>query len=377
MKITQESKWDLIEINDFGIYGNIPDVSNNRENIVIKPNSKIKYDSCYYSIESNGELVLISTGDASGRLVIPQSITINGEEHQVTRIGEMVRYNVIYTDYHGDRRRKPTVTNYVIQLGAFFDTKVTECVFPSTLREFTGDIFYGSCSDSRLLEVLGNNGLSKCHLKRISFSDDRGSLESIGSKVFRNCCLEMDCLRLPEGLRHIGDEVFWGTFTKVKLPSTIETIGDNAFWYCNIKSINLPEGLESVGNNFIDITYCVERLEFPSKIKRIPQLEWNTTDRWNDVSKSLPEIVVNNGKKDVTIEKITSKNCKLEFIDKTGKREVDKKRIRNYCFKEKHPKDIEELNQYHVSLVGILCFCVFMLVLLTVLSILIGTGVLD
>lgn len=381
MTIKEESHYRIMEINDSGIYNNIPEVKVGGGNYTIEPNSQFKYDYCYYRLESNGELVFISTGEASGRLVIPKSILINGKEHYVTQIGEMVRYNLIYTYYPGsDRRKKPKTDNYVIPLGAFFGTKVTECVFPSTLREFSGNIVWGSNVNRGSLGmdlILRYDNLSKCHLKKISFSDDgTGALESIGSKVFSSCNLEMDCLRLPEGLRHIGEYAFSGKIDKIKLPSTIETIGNNAFWYCIIKSINLPEGLEDVGNNFIDITYCVEKIEFPSTIKRIPQLEWNTSDRWDKALKSLPEIVVNNGKMDVIVDKMTSKNCKIEYVDKTGKREIVKNRVRNHCFRTKKPKDIEDLAHYYSSFWVLIGFFSFMTILITIISILVGVGVL-
>ena len=447
-----------IEYCDNGIYDNIPVLNSDGVNNDIKPNTKFKYDCCYYNLESNGELTFISTGDASGRLVIPKSITINGKEHPVTVIGEMVRYN-IYEFIQPDKRKKPVENNYTLKLGAFFNTKVTECIFPSTLRNFSGNIRYGSSLRKKLskwfkdaddfeydsmfdnfeefclkkisfsedglceleslgsavfynchlkmdclrlpeglrcigdrafyssgtfgnvkfpstIEIIENSAFQKCKIRSIDFSEN-GKLQSIGTNAFNECHLEMDYLRLPEGLRYIGNLAFDGQFDKVKLPSTIETINDEAFWYCNIKSMNFPEGLESVGKNFIDLTYFVDKIVFPSTIKIIPELEWNTTNRWEMVSKSLPEIVVNNAKTDVTIDKITSKNCKLEYVDKTGKHEVDKKRIRNFNFRKYHPKDFDSLTSHCVGSVVLTVFFIFVTILFTVIGILIEKGVLE
>ncbi len=221
----------------------------------------------------------------------------------------------------------------VLEYGAFFGTKVKECVFPATVRDISGDLVYGfESSDSEFVDTLEEKGYKSNKLKKISFAEDSPcQLSSIGDNLFRCFHLEMDCLRIPEGVRHIGDRAFSGTFARVKLPSTIETIGKGAFKNCRIKSINLPEGLERVGEDFIDLTDFMSYIEFPSTIKTIPYLDWNLSRR-KDFAKSLPELIIHNEKKDVGIDKATAKHCKIQFISKTGEKTYRRNGYRNFLF---------------------------------------------
>ena len=170
MYITAKCHDYEFDLSDSGIYDNIPELSSDGVNDAIKVNTLFKYNNCYYTLESSGELVFNSTGDASGRLVIPESIMINGKSHPVTRIGVMKRFKVKYTDYHGDRRRKPEVKDMVLEYGAFFGTKVKECVFPATVRDISGDLVYGfESSDSEFVDTLEEKGYKSNKLKKNFF----------------------------------------------------------------------------------------------------------------------------------------------------------------------------------------------------------------
>ncbi len=345
----------IIEISDHGIYDNIPELNYDGVNDAIKVNTLFKYDYCYYTLESSGELVFNSSGEASGRLVIPESIMINGKSYPVTRIGVMTRYKAKLTEYGPDRRKKPDITDVVLKYGAFFGTKVTECVFPATIRDFSGDIIYGlEYRESVYVGALKKKGLTSVALNKISFAENGScQLSSIGDNLFENCYLEMDCLHIPEGVRHIGDKAFSGTFARVKLPSTIETVGRSAFKDCRIKSINLPEGLERVGEDFIDLTDFLDCIEFPSTIKTIPYLDWNLSRR-KDFAKSLPELIIHNEKKDVSIDKDTAKHCKIQFISKTGKKAYKRNTYRNYLFSTGKLYSFEDLDKKYKSVMFII-----------------------
>ena len=53
---------------------------------------------------------------------------------------------------------------------------------------------------------------------------------------------------LPETVWRIAENAFWFCYglKEVELPSSLEVIGRGAFEYCDLKQINLPDGLISI-----------------------------------------------------------------------------------------------------------------------------------
>lgn len=369
----------------FSKYNNLPEIDKEIATYSIQLNSLFKYDGCIYRLETGGEMTFCSAWDASGRLVIPNKISINGKNIPVTRIGHIERCNYIYTDYHNDRRRKPDVYNGTVCVGAFWGSKVAECIFPPSIQEIE-EIIWGPCNESAIISVLEE--LSKSSLKEISFSEEEQSnLRSIDSEVFRYCNLDMGTLKLPEGLRQIGKNAFSGNFTKVICPSTLNKIDENAFFYCSIKGMKLNEGLDYLGPNFVDLYHFTEKLEIPSSIKVVPQVEWSLSERW-ELIKKLPTIVIHNSKENVEIDKTVKKTCIIQYVDASGKIVKKSGGIRNAVYKAKQPKssvsssgnritEMEAFNGNVVSAVGIVCFVIFMIILFALIGILVGIGVLE
>ena len=64
-------------------------------------------------------------------------------------------------------------------------------------------------------------------------------------------CETFTSITLPEGLKNIGEGVFWGctNLTTVTLQEGLENIGDYAFGGCtNIANVTLPNGLKNIGD---------------------------------------------------------------------------------------------------------------------------------
>lgn len=357
-------------------YSSLPEQSAGNDNANITPNSMFKYGGCIYLMESNGELTFCNTWDASGRLTIPKEIIINGKNHPVTRIGHIEFCDYEYTDYHEDRRRKPEVTSGVVSVGAFFDSKVTECIFPSSIQEIEEIILGPSRNCNRdIINVI--KALSECKLNEIGFTDDgQSELRSIGDKTFINVHLDMGTLKLPEGLRQIGEETFCGNFTGIICPSTLRKIGEYAFYNCSIKGMKLNDGLEFLGPNFVDLYHFTENLEIPSSIKLVPKLKWDMHERWQLVKK-LPIVVIHNNKNEVEIDKFVKKTCVIHYIDASGKRKKTNW-LRNIVYKKSGESiyDMDDLKDKYSKVIVIVTFFLFIVVLQVTLGILIATGVL-
>lgn len=58
-------------------------------------------------------------------------------------------------------------------------------------------------------------------------------------------------INIPEGIERIGEDAFFWVYelTKVKLPSTLVSIGEGAFSACNLDTIVFPESLNFIGTS--------------------------------------------------------------------------------------------------------------------------------
>ena len=74
---------------------------------------------------------------------------------------------------------------------------------------------------------------------------------AIGDDAFR-VCTSLKSIALPEGLQSIGIAAFYNcdALQSVTLPEGLQTIDNRAFHGCEaLASIDLPEGLQSIGDD--------------------------------------------------------------------------------------------------------------------------------
>ena len=90
--------------------------------------------------------------------------------------------------------------------------------------------------------------------------------------TFANCSSRLTTVELPEGLETIGDQAFisCASLTHINIPSTVKVIGDNAFWLCaSLESVELPEGLEELGGGAFFHCTSLQSINIPPMIKAI------------------------------------------------------------------------------------------------------------
>lgn len=130
---------------------------------------------------------------------------------------------------------------------------------PSSVKEIKSDTFDGCVS---LKEVTLHNGITQIGCYAFRHCE---SLQSVilpqGLKTLNSfeCCYSLREIDIPSTVEHIEGFMFCKGLRTVKLNSGVRKIMGYAFRYCdNLKEINFPEGLETIGS----------RAFYPSKIKR-------------------------------------------------------------------------------------------------------------
>lgn len=99
------------------------------------------------------------------------------------------------------------------------------------------------------IEEIGEYAFSRMYLKKINFPK---SLKKLSRASFRSChWLEMDPFIIPEGITEIPWECFahCQSFKKLVLPQSLKTLGGFSFYNTRMEEMNLPEGLETIGES--------------------------------------------------------------------------------------------------------------------------------
>lgn len=167
---------------------------------------------------------------------------------------------------------------------AFKNSGIATVSLPSTI-ELIGESAFTNCSNLQFVYGLENctnlkeikaNTFSYCiKLCEVKFPNN---IESIGRAAF----LECENLRYVYGLENctklteIKDEAFSNchNLEKIELPFGLKKIGASAFRYCyeNLKSINIPTSVTSIGDYAFAICFSLKSIEIPASVENIGHL---------------------------------------------------------------------------------------------------------
>lgn len=148
----------------------------------------------------------------------------------------------------------------------------------ATLNELNADIFIPSNEESYKCHKLALNDITFPKTKLTSvYSESTKQNENkmvLPAQLLSNITRYIKTVSIPEGYDRIADGAFsneskQSVLENVNLPKGLTLIGKNAFQDCNnIKSIELNEGLENIGESAFSGT-TLETVKFPSSLKII------------------------------------------------------------------------------------------------------------
>ena len=175
-----------------------------------------KSGDLYYNITSDSTVEVTDGGyyGYSGEVIIPETVTYNGNAYSVTSIGRYV----------------------------FFDcSSLTSVTIPESVTSI-GNSAFESCSALTSINI-------------------PNSVTSIGNDAF-SYCYALTSVTIPNSVTSIGEWAFksCSSLTSVTIGESVTSIGSNAFENCSsLTSITIPENVKSIGgfNNCTSLTTVV------------------------------------------------------------------------------------------------------------------------
>ena len=249
----------------------------------MKQSNPIKIDGIYYRLNHNNKTAEVTYDDDDkyiGAIIIPQSISFNGELHTVADIGECA-----FDGCSGLTSIIIPNSVTVIDEGAFYGCSgLTSITIPYSVTDIGGAAFAG-CSGLTAITVEPNNKRydSRNNCNAIIETSTNGlivgckntvipnSVVSIGECAFDGCS-EMTSATIPNSITDIGDNAFYKCtgLTSITIPDSVINIGRGAFERCfGLKSITLPNSITDIGNAAFDGCSRLTSISIPNSVTDI------------------------------------------------------------------------------------------------------------
>lgn len=222
----------------------------------------------YYNITGNNTVeVTYSDRDNntySGSISVPETVTNNGTEYSVTKIGEYA--------FQGSAVTSVYMPEGIISIDydAFYECQNLESVtLPESLTTLGREAF-SSCKSLRAVKI--PSGVTAIpdfcffgcsSLNSVTIPE---GVTAIGSSAFGSCSLS-NALTLPESLEKIGNCAFYnnGALRSVNIPAKVKKIEERAFSLCGLTGMVIPEGVQTIGS-YAFYKNSLENLTLPSTI---------------------------------------------------------------------------------------------------------------
>ena len=200
-----------------------------------------KLDGITYNL-SGGNAELISGSYYSGDLVIPASITYNGQTYSVTKIGN----------------------------NAFNYGRITSVIIPNSVTTI-GQYAFSSCSKMTTINIPESvttiDDYAFIYCTNLTSIIIPGSVYSIGKQAFGGCS-GLTSISFCNGLTTIGEHAFNSCtgLTEVTIPSSVTYIYKNAFNGCTNLTKVVIESKDLVSKDLSDKFSNIEIEKYPSSL---------------------------------------------------------------------------------------------------------------
>lgn len=170
----------------------------------------------FMTIDAEQKNLLVSTTSNNiGDLMLPSRVLVKGEEYTITQIGDFANSGITNLTI--------PASVVIIQEGAFKDNPITSIVVDEK-----NSVYDSRDNCNAIIETATHKLISGC--RNTIFPD---SIKSIGVSAFERH-MYVASAEIPYGVTEIGDYAFRECYSlaSIILPETIQTIGKGAFdWY--------------------------------------------------------------------------------------------------------------------------------------------------
>lgn len=224
-----------------------------------------------YNINKDKQTVTVvaNTTAYAGDLVIPATVTNNGQTYQVTEIGSSAFKNCTRLSSI-QMPEGITIINYSAFEGC---TGLERIKVPNSVET----IYYNSFKGCRLLESVdfgtgvkmiggsssgstGSGAFENC--TSLTSIDLPRSVTTISASAFRGCTA-LERVSLSEGLETMGNHCFanCSSLTAISIPSTVTSLGASAFVGCrSLEKAVLGGGIQKMGNSVFKSCQAIEQV---------------------------------------------------------------------------------------------------------------------
>ena len=192
-----------------------------------------------------------------------------------------------------------------ISEGAFAKSKIKEISLPENVESLEKDAFL-SCKSLVSLHFpakiasIGQNALYDCTaMTSITVDENNSTYYSVEGVLFtkdKKQLLQFPCAKtsvyeVPVGTRIIGRDAFYNSKVKsVSLPSTLRELAYDAFGYSkNLEELDMPEGLNTIGDFIFDGCSALKVIRIPSTVISIGESMCRSCEAITDVYCAIKE----------------------------------------------------------------------------------------
>ncbi len=267
----------------------------------------VEVDGIWYNLipKAKEAEVTSNPNKYSGDIVIPPSVTYNGQPYSVTSIGEQAFSNCF-------RLTSVTIPKSVTSIGssAFYVCTALTSVHISDLKAWCGiNIpFYNA------------NPLFYAHHLYLNGEEIRdlvipNSVVNIGSFVFAGF-KSLASVTIPNSVTSIGNSAFYrcSGLTSITIPNNVTTIGQQAFYECTgLTSVTIPNSVTSIGSGVFRSCSSLTTVTIPNSVTSIYEYAFSGCSGLTSVS--IPHSVTGIGSEAFgNCENLTDVYCLAEKL---------------------------------------------------------------
>lgn len=203
-------------------------------------------------------------------LVIPETYTYNGKKYRITSLEDPKENGFLSRTlgaFEGSKIENVVLPKTITRISdsAFKDCKnLKTYTLPKQITEISDSAFAG-CTSLETINLndglkyigkraFGSTGMMGCNKNKISVINLPDSVETIDDYSFDDAPLKEFNISNNSNLKHIGSSIFSALYTNftnnhittINLPNSLESIGNNAFIGTQIENLYIPKNVNSI-----------------------------------------------------------------------------------------------------------------------------------